>query len=449
MMKISRMALSAALACACFAAPAFGQQGYRGATSYQKTAYSYGYNEGEASPSDAAPAPAPEAAPAAMEAAPVASCDTGSACDTACDEIGGCGCSGDPWKLFDGDICGWTIGGWTNVGYHTANNAGGGILAARSPANFNNYADRVQLQQQWLYFEKVADGSCGLDLGGRVDYVYGTDAPDTQAFGIANTHWDNQWDNGGAYGHSLPQVYGEVAYGDLSAKVGHFFTIIGNEVVQATGNFFYSRQFTFYNSEPFTHTGALTTYNVSDDLQVYNGYVTGWDSGFEDNGDAYIGGFKSTVSDRSTFIYTLALGRFNENQFTNFGPERGEIHSTILTTSLTDKLTHIAQADYLHTNNQAGVGLRNTFGFINYLIYQVNDCWSVGQRFEWYNVSSEFQAIQNADTYNYTAGLNYKLNSNLVIRPEVRWIWDKERLGLNENAAGSATVFGMDAVFTF
>ncbi len=160
--------------------------------------------------------------------------------------------------------------GWTSVGYHTQN----------TQLNFNNYQDRVQLGQQWFFLEKIADGSEGLGFGGRVDYLYGTDAPDTQAFGIADNHWDNSWDNGGAYGHAMPQAYGEVAYGNLSAKVGHFFTIVGNEVVQSTGNFFYSRQFTFYNAEPFTHTGALTTYNVDDSTQLYNGWVSGWDSGF-------------------------------------------------------------------------------------------------------------------------------------------------------------------------
>ncbi len=164
-------------------------------------------------------------------------CDDG--CDSGCDSMGGqasCGSTvfsaglfasmtacevGEPWTLF-GEHCGWSAGGWTDIGYHSNN----------TNFNFNNYANRVQLQQQWLWAQKVADGSEGLGLGGRIDYLYGTDAPDTQAFGIANNHWDNSWDNGGAYGHALPQVYFEAAYGDTSVKVGHFFTIIGQEVVQ-------------------------------------------------------------------------------------------------------------------------------------------------------------------------------------------------------------------------
>jgi hypothetical protein len=334
---------------------------------------------------------------------------------------------------------------------------GDGLLAGNgAPANFNNYADRVQLQQQWLYAERVADGSNGVGLGGRIDYLYGTDAQDTQAFGIANNHWDNSWDNG-AYGHAIPQLYGEVAMGNLSARVGRFFTIIGNEVVGATGNFFYSRQFTFYNAEPFTHTGVLTTYTVDDDTAFYNGYVMGWDSGFEDNGDAYIGGFQRRLTDRSTLTYTTAAGRFNDDIASpNFG-ERGYIHSGILTTELSDRLTNIIQTDYLYTWNAAQERQRNTFGAINYFIYQLNERWSAGSRTEWFNYSTP--TVQNADLYNQTVGLNYRPNQNLIFRPEVRWIWDKNGVagpvGANEISPNtglpmpSMTVFGTDMIFLF
>ena len=99
--------------------------------------------------------------------------------------------------------------------------------------------------------------------------MYGVDAVDTQAFGNtvdANGNprgWDTGW-NHGDYGWALPQLYATLAVGDLSVKLGHFYTLIGYEVVQAPDNFFYSHAFTFYNNEPFTHTGALASYNVSD-----------------------------------------------------------------------------------------------------------------------------------------------------------------------------------------
>jgi hypothetical protein len=437
-MKISRMALSAALACVCFTGTAFAQQGHRGATSYQKTAYSYGYDE--TSPSDAAPAPAP--APAA---APTVACDNGSSCDTACDEMGGCGgawdigldcCLGEPFKLVNGDICGYTVGGWTQLGYHTYN----------TPFNFNNHADRVNLQQQWLYAEKIADGSCGLGWGGRIDYLYGVDAQDTQAFGTQQSGWDNPWDNG-IYGHALPQAYVEAAYGDLSVKAGHFFTTIGYEVVAATGNFFYSHSYTMYNSEPFTHTGILSTYALTEDTKIYNGYVMGWDSGFDDNGDAWLTGVTTNVTDNVSFTYGLVLGRFGART----ANEAGEMHSIIVTSKLSDKLTHVFWTDYLDTDNGTNRAVeRQTFDVNNALLYSFNDCLAWGNRFEWYNVERGLgkQAPGHSDVYAYTTGLNIRPHSNLLFRPEVRWDWDRDGI-LGLDLGTSQTTFGMDAIFTF
>lgn len=435
-MKISRMAFSAALACVCFAGTTYAQQGHRGATSYQKTAYSYGYDE--TSPSDEAAQPAPAPAPAAA-------CDNGSSCDTACDAMGGCGsswgldlgcCLGEPFKLVDGDIGGFTVGGWTQLGYHTYN----------TPFNFNQHADRVNLQQQWLYAEKVADGSCGLGFGGRIDYLYGVDAQDTQAFGTQQSGWDNPWDNG-IYGHALPQAYVEAAYGDLSVKAGHFFTTIGYEVVAATGNFFYSHSYTMYNSEPFTHTGILTTYSLTEDTKIYNGYVMGWDSGFDDNGDAWLTGVSTNITDNVSFTYGLVLGRFGARA----ANEAGEMHSVIITSKLTDKLTHVFWTDYLDTDNATDRAVeRQTFDLNNALLYSFNDCLAWGNRFEWYNVERGLGKVGpgHSDVYAFTTGLNIRPHSNLLFRPEVRWDWDRDGL-IGLDLGTSQTTFGMDAIFTF
>ena len=103
------------------------------------------------------------------------SCDCGEpacGCETVADPACGCesecdpGCDlGDPYELF-GEYCGIKVGGWGQFGYHSAD---GG-------RRFNSHADRVNLHQGWLYAEKAIDTSCGFDIGGRVDYIYGVDA---------------------------------------------------------------------------------------------------------------------------------------------------------------------------------------------------------------------------------------------------------------------------------
>ena len=69
------------------------------------------------------------------------------------------------------DLRGLKIGGWEQIGYHN-----------KTDGLFNTYPGRVQLQQSWLYLEKKAEASeCCWDWGVRIDAVYGTDGPDTQA----------------------------------------------------------------------------------------------------------------------------------------------------------------------------------------------------------------------------------------------------------------------------
>ena len=99
--------------------------------------------------------------------------------------------------------------------------------------------------------------------------MYGVDATDTLAFGNNPSRWDFQDGSGhGQYGWAVPQLYTEVATGNLSVIIGHFFKLVGYEVVTSPDNFFYSHSLTMFNSEPFTHTGVLATYVDSDDVNA-------------------------------------------------------------------------------------------------------------------------------------------------------------------------------------
>ena len=387
-------------------------------------------------------------------------CDGGCGAVDDCDDQGGlfpsgrlsdC-CLGDPISVL-GDCCGYSAGGWLQLGYHNKN-----------LSLFNSRKHDLQVQQAWLYAEKAIDTTDGFDFGGRVDYLYGTDAPDTQAFGIANSHWDNQWDNGTDYGHALPQVYGEVGYGDFTAKIGHFYTLIGYEVVAAPDNFFYSHAYTMYNSEPFTHTGALITYSMTEDIDIFGGYVLGWDSGFEDNGDAVLAGSSVQLTGDINYTSTLVAGRFSDGG--SDGTENGFMHSAVASIQLTEDISYILQSDLLDTEDASGATVRKTFGVNQYLVKQLSDCFGLGARFEWWNVDSASQGFyQNNvpvaqgdyDVYAMTLGMNMRPHSNIVFRPEIRWDWvDANRnelavagINLLEDNAKRQTTFGIDTIISF
>ena len=157
--------------------------------------------------------------------------------------------------------------------------------------------------------------------------------------------WDNQLDHG-VYGWAIPQAYAEVANGNLSIKAGHFFTLVGYEVVTAPDNFFYSHAFTMFNSEPFTHTGVVATYTASDNVEVYGGWTLGWDTGFDQNndGNSWLGGFKYAFSDNASVTYISTAGNFGQR-----GKEAYS-HSIVFDFNLTCNLEWVVQSDYVSIN---------------------------------------------------------------------------------------------------
>lgn len=383
---------------------------------------------------------------------------------------------GEPWLLVDhftdecGKNCfkdnGITIGGWMQWGYQ--NNPDGSFTgdgpAAYAPVatpkgtigdhEWNNF----NLNQMYLFIAKVADGSKGFDYGYRADLLYGVDGNEAQSFGAYDTagtphggpgRWDflNGWDHG-SYEWAMPQLYGEVAMGNLSVKAGHFYTPIGYEVVTSPDNFFLSRQITFYNSEPFTHTGALATYKVNDKLTVIGGWTLGMDTGFYQfqNGNSGIGGFTYTFNDKTTLTYAGIYGNLGWRGI-------GAINSAILSHKWTDKLMSVHQFDVLSSNygtSFTGAGIAgDSTGQINYLFYEFNPKWKAGVRQEWYKADG---VSYNTITY----GVNYKPTANTVIRPEMRHNFANSASGPAGSVAqsvnriyGGNDIFGIDFIFKF
>ena len=359
-------------------------------------------------------------------------------------KIGG-SCGAAPFELYPTDSMGIKIGGWTQFGYHNRASVADG---------FNTNPNRLNLHQQWFYVEREADGSCGLDWGFRFDVMYGIDADNTQSFGNNFGRWDyrNSFQHG-EYGWALPQAYLEMAYGDLSVIAGHFYTTIGYEVVPAPDNFFYSHAFTMNNSEPFTHTGLLATYEWTDRLTLFAGWTLGWDTGFDrfGRGSNWLGGFSYALTDAVEFTYMSTYGDFGRFPFDEPGtgnPLRtgsdNYSHSIVLDVSITDRLNYVFQSDYLNVAELNTGAAFETIGINQYLIYTLNDCWAFGARVEWWRagVPTAPLPVPMSSVNAATFGVNYRPHSNLVFRPEIKHEWvpgeDFEQ-----------TIFGIDMVLTY
>ncbi len=332
-----------------------------------------------------------------------------------------------PWSLFKNEN--FTLGGWFQAGYHSESND-----------LFNNQPDAFNLHQAYLFAEKVAESKDGrLGFGFRIDGLYGIDAGDTQSFGNnpGTFDTDERFNRGGGFGWAIPQAYGEVAGENWSVKVGHFYTLIGYEVVTAPDNFFYSHAITQFNSEPFTHTGAIGTFNVSEDTTIYAGWTLGWDTGFDqfDGGSNFLGGFSTALSDRTVLTYITTIGDFGARGSDAYS------HSVVFDTAVTDRFNWVVQSDLLRVDSTG----EDNIGINQYFLYDINDRLAAGVRMEWWKGDAitgyaphggVFPAGGGSHSYyDVTVGLNIKPTQNLIIRPEYRYDWSPA-LGYEEGYAG-------------
>jgi len=449
----------------------FAQTSLQQPDSVQQTTFAYDSYYAQDEPASPSDAPAPEApmaeaytVPAGCGvAAPACGCEAPNcgSCKKGCSAPSDCPCGyeldcGEPWTLQQCDNrWGITYGGWIAAGI-TGNDQGFRTNNGNLPVNFNDKSNGAQLNQAWAWAERATDtGGCGWDVGFRIDYIFGTDGQDTQAFG--DTGWDTEWDASTEYGSAIPQLYATVAYNDLTVKLGHFYTIIGYEVVPAPDNFFYSHALTMLYGEPFTHTGVLAEYAYNDRVTMYGGWVQGWDSGFNNSNDAdmFIGGISLGLTDNVTATYATTIGDFGDGTANGGTGTEGELymHSLVVDWSITDRLTYVFQHD-LGINDNA-VGTTEWYGINQYLLYDINCCWAVGGRFEWFNDVDGARVAQNGnanggDYYEFTLGANYKPHTNLTFRPEIRYDWyNGQGLPYAGGTSSDLLTFGADVIFTF
>jgi hypothetical protein len=396
-MKLTRLTSAGGMIVLMLSAAIYAQSETESALHQPAYAKNVAYNEylyfaPQNGPNAATPAEPEQKAqvPDSTSAADSSTC-YGNACSSCEECCGGCGwgifaCNiGDPWTLpelrflkqRDIKVAGWLEGGIFTNQYDAVSN---GPLGLRD----TKYFDADQL---WIYAERATNTEDKYwDIGGRIDYVYGIDGPDTQCFG--DHSWDYGWNSSPSYGSAIPQLYAEVAYRNLKVKVGHFYTPIGYEVVPATGNFFYSHSYTFYYGEPFTHTGFLATYKFGDKLSGSAGWSNGWDSGFGDNnhGSMFLGGLTLTASDKLTIAWYMCSGYWGDGlAFQGANINDAFMNSLVFTYLLTERWTYIFQTDYGTNYNRPDTNA--WYGINQYLLYKLNDCWSFGGRIEWFRLS--------------------------------------------------------------
>jgi hypothetical protein len=366
-------------------------------------------------------------------------CSEPSCTDATCDGICGSSdvcdcCEGRLERLFD-DCCGnnWLRdNGMFLNGYLAQGITFNGDKPANdqnTPVRFNDQANDYQLNAFYLSLGRAVDtDSCESNFGFQVDMVFGTDARFTKAAGL-DTSWGG---NNAFYQFAMPQAYVEWSDGaGLSVKAGHFYTIIGYEVVTAPDNFFYSH----------THTGVLASKDLNDNVSVTGGIVSGWDDfENEDSEYSFLGGVTWTDDcDVTSVALNLIIGDETTTSGQTSITDRRSMYSLVVSHNLSDCTTFVIQHDRGVQDRHAANGGADAqwYGINTYLFHQLSDRVKAGIRYEWFRDDDGTQvaggavgaggylAPVGAHYEAVSAGLNYQINDCLLLRPELRYDWQR------------------------
>ena len=308
----------------------------------------------------------------------------------------------------------WPVNGW---------NTGSGNSALLGTARL---AD-IQMNQLYGYFGKKLNTRCGWDIGGRVDFMYGTDAFYTQSrgfeYGAGHGHWGS-----GDYLSSIPQLYGEIGYRNVSVKLGKFYTPFGHEGIMSTERFFYSTGYGF-NILPDTQTGALATWAINPCLSVYGGWTNGEDviesySFDTSDNNAALFGFNYKLGRKAHIGYGVLMGENKKSSAIVALPIPGGATKNeyfVHAFNFGYKLNRCWDYNFEWTlrNNNAEPGHTHVaaYGIGQELIYKMNRCWAFGLRGDWMYENT----LNDANFYGLTLGANWTPNKWLLVRPEVRY----------------------------
>ena len=296
---------------------------------------------------------------------------------------------------------------------------------------FNDRDGEYQMNQLWLTMErKTHNEGCGIDIGGRIDFIYGTDARFMQATDGFEDNWKQ---TSRFYPAAVPQAYIDVAVNDWTFRMGKWFTFLEYEEDEATHNFFYSHSYTKEYGEPYLHTGILAIHELHDRLELKVGLHRGWNQ-FDDTDGlddlSFIGGFKWLNCAEDTEIrWGITAGEQGPNNTT-------VMYDLVVIKQLSECVKYVFQHDWASSRGGSNSNFEpgEWYGIVNYLEYEINPCWSAGARFEWFRDDDGERVSGHGDGndshghfegnfYEVTLGLNWTPSDNIRVRPEVRWDW--------------------------
>ena len=321
----------------------------------------------------------------------------------------------------------------------------------------NNLANQWQGNQYYLAVENPLEPDDMVNLGFRVDALFGNDWQFTKDYGLfPGAFRPNQF-----AGLDFPQIYGEIHLpiltpGGLDIKGGRFYSPAGFSAVPAISRPFitvpYSMEFT-----PFTFFGALATLHLTDRINLYGGTINGFDRWIDESYKWGSLGF-ATWKSRDEKTNASLIGASVPDQLPRFAPANapfvptattppsaalaGRVNpfyassfrqflSLVVTHQWTDKLTGVAETDHVWDPKIIGFSLNGKpspiayHGLVHWFLYSFNDKLSGGWRAEVFWDPYGAATGSRSTFFDSSLELTEKFKPWLWLRGEARYDWSQ------------------------
>ena len=321
--------------------------------------------------------------------------------------------------------------GITTNSRNPTNPAGG---RGNQPATqFNYLNDQFMMNQLLLTLDRELKSEHGeFGIGWHIDLAYGTDYFYLQSRGLeTNNDFTNRWnsssgqglDGNARMGLALPQLYFQTVLGDWTTTVGHFYSPLGLESPIPVPDQFYSTTYgSNFSFESTQVTGMMFKRTINTRLKCFAGFHRGMQNWEDNNTDLNtFGGFDWVSHDGSTSIeFVFDVGKENDA-----GTATRYLQSIVLEKTFNASWAYTITTDFgAQQELAAGGSTAYWYNVVQYALYQYNDQWNGGLRFEWFDDIDGVVVSPTAGPgtfYALSLGLNYQPNANILIRPEIRW----------------------------
>lgn len=255
----------------------------------------------------------------------------------------------------------------------------------------------------------AAVGSSGEELSYVIEVDMGTDAAAINSGGLGT---GDEMDLQEAYlTYRRPSS-------KLGFKVGKFVTYQGIEVIESGANPTVTRGHLFGLAEPYTHTGIVATYQLSQAFDVHLGAVNGWDL-YVDNNKRPTGVLKLGYSGGDPLTLTVS---------TYMGPEQAgntdNIRTSLDATGVSKSIKNVDLWFQFNYGMEDGVaadgGDASWMGFGLQPLYHLSEKVSLGARYEYFKDSDGARSGTVETLQNISIAPAYSLTKSLVSRVEFR-----------------------------